>query len=133
MASPAVTQGSGAPLVTITTTTEIAALVSTAFAFNAPTAQGLLISTSVTGATGASTTSMQVRLYRGATISGTLLATWQESAGASSFYSNGGQVLDTAPVSGGQYTLSVQQVGATGNGTVTFANISIEPANLSGA
>ncbi len=134
MSSTAVTQASGAPLVTLTTTSEAAALTSATFPFNAPTASGLLVSGTVTGATGASVTSCQVRVYRGATIGGTQIgSTLQEAQGASSFYSMGFSILDTAPVASAVYTVSVQQVGATGNGTVTFANIAIEVSNPTGA
>lgn len=133
MSSTAVTQGSGAPLVTLTTTAETAALTTNALPYNAPTAQGLLVSGSIAGATGASTTSVQVRVYRGATTGGTLLATYQESAAASNFYSFGFSVLDTAPVASAVYTVSVQQVAATGNGTVTFCSIAVEVANATAA
>jgi len=135
MSSVAVTQASGAPLVALVTTAETAALTSAALPVNAPGAQGILVSGCVTGATGASVTSLQVRVYRGATIGGGVQigVTLQESAGASSFYENGFSVLDTAPGANPQYTVSVQQVAATGNGTVTLANIALEVANATGA
>ncbi len=134
MASPATTQGTGAPLVSLVTTAETAALVSNAFAYNAPGGQGVQVSAVVTGATGASTTSVQIRLYRGGAITGTQIGpTFQQSAAASSFYSADVQWLDTAPAASGQYTVSVQQVAASGNGTVTGANISLEAANATGA
>jgi hypothetical protein len=127
MSSPSVTQASGAPLVTLTTTAETAALTSAAVPFNAPGGQGLFVSGIVTGATGTGTTSVQTRVYRGATISGTLLATLQET-NAAGFYQAGFQVLDSAPGANPVYTVSVQQVGATGNGTVTYVNMAVEPA-----
>lgn len=134
MGSPAVTAGSGAPLVTITTTTEIAALTSTpALPYNAPGAQGILVSGVVTGATGSGVTSCQVRVYRGTAITGTQVGgTLQEAQGASSFYSMDFHVLDTAPAASAQYTVSIQQVGATGNGTVTYAAIALDVANAGG-
>jgi hypothetical protein len=134
MSSPSVTQGSGAPLVSITTTTETAALTSAALPVNAPGAQGVKVSVTVTGATGAGVTSTQLRVYRGSTISGTQIGgTCQEAQGASSFYSMSASVLDTAPGSSQQYTVSVQMVGATGNSTVTYASISAETATATGA
>jgi hypothetical protein len=76
---------------------------------------------------------VQVRIYRGATITGTQLGvTLQVAATASSFYSIGFSVLDTAPGTSPVYTVSVQQVGASGNGTVTIANISAEAATAAG-
>lgn len=134
MASPSVTQATGTPLVALVTTAETAALTSTALPYNSPTGQGLMVSGVVTGATGASVTSCQVRVYRGATTGGTLLGVvLQEAQGASSFYSMAFAVLDSAPVASAVYTVSVQQVGATGNGTVTGCTIAVEPANLTGA
>lgn len=133
MSSASVTQASGAPLVALVTTAETAALTSSALPYNAPGGQGLLVSGCVTGATGASTTSVQVRVYRGTTIGGTQIGvTLQESSAASSFYENGFSILDAAPGAAPQYTVSVQQVGATGNGTVTLANIAVEAANATG-
>lgn len=134
MSSAAVTQATGAPLVTLTTTAETIAITSAVMAYNAPGGQGVLVSGTVTGATGTGVTSCQVRIYRGAAISapaqvGVVL---QEAQGATSFYSMGFQILDSAPVAAAQYTVSVQQIGATGNGTVTLASIALEAANAAG-
>ena len=139
MATPVVTQATGAPLVTLTTTTETAAITSASEVINSPGA-GVLIRGTVTGATGAGVTSCQVRVRIGAnTTSGTLVgAVLQEAQGASSFYSMDFSVLDTskgtaaAPGGTAVYTVTVQQVGATGNGTVTLANVSVQPVNASG-
>jgi len=134
VSSPSVTQGSGAPLVSITTTSETAALTSGAMPVNAPGAQGVKVTATVTGATGAGVTSAQVRLYRGTAITGTQIGgTIQESQGASSFYAMTIQALDTAPAASAQYTVSVQMVGASGNSTVTYANVTAEVATASGA
>jgi hypothetical protein len=132
------TQGSGAPLVTLVTTAETVALVSTTPpSWNAPSAQGAQVTANVTGATGASVTSVQVRIRQGSTVAGALVpnanGVFQESSAASSFYANGITVLDPSPPNPPVYCVTVQQVGATGNGTVTLANISIEPSNASGA
>lgn len=134
MASPAVTQGSGAPLVALVTTAETVALASAVMPYNSPGGQGVLVSGCVTGATGASTTSVQVRVYRGADATGTLIGlVLQESAAASSFYSNSWEILDAAPGVNPKYAVTVQQVAASGNGTVTFASLVLEPANVTGA
>lgn len=134
MAAPYVTQETGAPIVALVTTAETLVLTSGAMPYNAPGGQGVLVSGTVSGATGAGTTSVQLRVYRGTSISGTQVGgTLQEASGASSFYSHDFNFLDTAPGSSAQYTMSVQQVGATGNGTATVASIVIEPATVSGA
>lgn len=133
MSSAAVTQSTGAPLVTLTTTAETAALTSAVLPYNAPGGQGLLVSGIVAGTTGASVTSCQVRVYRGATTGGTQIGVvLQEAQGASSFFSMGFQLLDTAPGVNPQYTVSVQQVAATGNGTVTICSIALEASNAAG-
>lgn len=134
MSSPMVTAASGAPLVSLVTTAETVALATPVLPYNAPGAQGMQVNVCVNGATGASVTSCQVRVYRGATAAGTLLGVvFQEAQGASSFYAMSGTVLDTAPGAAPQYCVTVQQVAATGNGTVTQASISAEAATASGA
>lgn len=131
MSSPAVTQATGAPVVALVTTAETAALTSAALPYNAPGGQGLQVSGIVAGATGAGVTSCQVRVYRGATTGGTQIGgTLQEAQGATSFYSMGFSFVDTAPVASAVYTVSVQQVGASGNGTVTAVSIAVQPATV---
>jgi hypothetical protein len=133
VSSAAVTQATGAPLVTLTTTAETAVITSGVLPYNAPGGQGVLVSGLVAGATGASVTSCQVRVYRGATTGGTQVGvTLQEAQGASSFYSMGFSILDTTPGANPQYTVSVQQVGATGNGTATIGSVALEAANAAG-
>lgn len=126
---------------TLTTTAETVAITSPVLAVNAPNGQGVLISGTVAGATGTGVTSVQVRVRIGSnTTSGTVVGlVMQESAAASSFYSFGFSVLDTsvgtpsAPSGNAVYSVTVQQVGATGNGTVTLASVAIETANALGA
>lgn len=140
MSSASAAQATGTPLVTLTTTAETAAITSNALAVNAPGGEGVLIQGTVTGATGAGVTSCQVRIRQGAnTTTGTVVgAVMQEAQGASSFYSMAFSVLDTSvgtaanPSGTAQYTVTVQQVGATGNGTVTLASVAVEAANLGG-
>ncbi len=134
MSSPAMTQASGAPLVTLTTTAETAALTCTALPINAPGAQGMQVMATVTGATGASVTSCQVRVRQGSGVGGAVVGgVFQESQGASSFYAMSVTVLDPSPPNPAVYTVTVQQVGATGNGTVTLANMGLEVATATGA
>ena len=136
MSSAAVTQATGAPLVTLTTTAETAALTSNVLPYNAPGGQGVLISGTVAGATGTGVTSCQVRIRKGSGTGGAQVtdanSTLQEAQGASSFYTMNFSVLDPAPAANAQYTVTVQQVGATGNGTVTIASIALEAANAAG-
>lgn len=141
MSSASTVQGTGAPLATLTTTAETVALTSAVLPVNAPAGQGVLIAGTVTGATGTGVTSVQVRVRAGAnTTSGTVIgAVMQEAQGASSFYSMSFAILDTsvgvpsAPSGNAVYSVTVQQVGATGNGTVTLASVGIETSNALGA
>lgn len=137
MSSPAVTQVTSTT--TLTTTAETAAATSPAVTVNAPGGQGIQIQGTVSGATGAGVTSVQVRVRAGSGTGGAVIgAVMQEAQAASSFYSMAFSVLDTsvgvpsAPTGQAQYTVTVQQVGATGNGTVTLANIGAEAANAGG-
>lgn len=139
MSAPAINQAQGAPIVALVTTAETAVLTTTAFPVNAA-GQGVRISGSVAGATGAGVTSCQVRIRQGAGTGGTVVASavFQEAQGASSFYSMAFDVLDTtvgvvgAPAGAPVYTVTVQQVGATGNGTATFCMAGVETANAGG-
>jgi hypothetical protein len=134
MSSPVVTQASGAPLATLTTTTETTALSTPGQPFNAPGAAGVLVQASVTGATGAAATSVQIRVRQGSGTSGNVVGLVnQVGVSASSFYQGSVSVLDTSPPSPLVYTVTVQQVSATGNGTVTLASIALETATASGA
>lgn len=139
MSSPTVAQVTSTT--TLTTTTETPAVTTPVLAVNAPGGQGVLIQGTVTGATGTGVTSVQVRVRQGNnTITGTVVgAVMQEAQAASSFYSMAFSVLDASvgvaatPAGNAQYTVTVQQVGATGNGTVTMACAGAETANAIGA
>lgn len=98
-----------------------------------------MVRATVSGATGAGVTSCQVRIRKGtdttgAVVGGTTAGVFQEAQGASSFYSMNVAALDTSlgvaatPSGEATYTVTVQQVGASGNGTVILANLSVEPA-----
>lgn len=139
MSSPAITQATGAPVVALVTTAETAALTTPAFPVNGA-GQGVRISGSVAGATGTGVTSVQVRVRAGAGTGGAIVANavFQEAQAASSFYSMAFDILDTSvgvpatPAGNPVYTVTVQQVGATGNGTVTVALVGVETANAAG-
>jgi hypothetical protein len=71
--------------------------------------------------TGTASTGVNYRLRRGTDISGTLLgaAAWLDTQSAGVSYSRGGGYVDNPGVAAGlYYSLSVQQVAATGNATV---------------
>ena len=135
MASPVITQATGAPIVALVTTAETIVLTTAALPYNAPGGAGLSVGGTVSGATGAGTTSVQLRVYRGTAISGPaqIGGTLQEASGASSFYSHDFNFLDATPGVNPQYTVTIQQVGATGNGTATYASFVLEAVTSTGA
>lgn len=74
--------------------------------------------------TGAGTTSLQLRVRRGTTLSGPQVGqTAQQTCTAAAPAQIGIQVDDVPPESSNlSYVLTVQQVGATGNGTAVWSN-----------
>lgn len=138
MSSPAIVQNTGTT--TLTTTAETVACTTPPLPVNAPGGQGVLIQGCVTGATGAGVTSVQVRIRQGVGTGGAVVGgVLQEAQAASSFYSMSFSVVDNtvgvpgAAVGTPQYTVTVQQVGATGNGTATLAEAGAETVNAQGA
>lgn len=138
MGSPSIVQAS--PGTALVTTAETVAATTPVLNVD-QVGQGVQISGTVTGATGAGVTSVQVRVRAGAGLAGAVVASavFQEAQGASSFYSMAFQLVDTtvgvpgAPQGQVQYTVTVQQVGATGNGTIAFVQVSAETANIGGS
>ena len=131
---------------TLTTTSETVAAVTPPRNIDqgGPYAQGNLIQAVVSGATGAAATSVQVRVRQGtnggvgATApAGTQVgSTVQVSVTAAGFHGVAISVLDATAFAlinpAAQYAVSVQQVAATGNGSVTQAQISEESCNSLG-
>jgi hypothetical protein len=71
--------------------------------------------------TGAGTGQLTYRIRRGTTTAGTLVnaLAWQDAAAASTAYVRGGCYVDSpGSVAEQVYSLTMQQTGATGNGTV---------------
>lgn len=141
MASSSALTATGAPLVSLVTTTEAVALTSNALNVNSPQGQGVLITGLVTGVAGTGATSIQVRVRQGAnTITGTTVFGPSSAAvTAGQPYAIPIRVLDTsiavpsAPSGQAVYSLTAVQVGASGNGTVTMASVDLTVANASGA
>lgn len=129
---------------TLTTTSETVAAVTPARAVNNPGGQGVLVQALVSGATGAAATSVQVRIRQGANggvgataPAGTQVGgTVQVAVTASSFHAVAISILDSSAFgilnAAAQYAVTVQQVAATGNGSVTQAQIAEESCNQFG-
>lgn len=114
----------------VVTTTETGLAINPAFNFNNPGGQGNEIRGVVNITAGTGTTAVTVRVRQGSGSSGAIVgaaATHTLAAGASASipYS----FID--PATSGtaqQYTATIQQVGASGNGTVNVATMAILPS-----
>lgn len=98
---------------------------------NQPGGDGVLISGIVTGTTGAGTTAIVVRVRQGNGLAGAILPnSTTVQVGASLNTSAPFACLDpvTSYPAGNTYTVTVQQTGATGNGSNYNTTISSEPS-----
>lgn len=121
-----------APGTTITTTTETVAANIPAFPVQAALqGQGVVIEGAVIVATGAGVTAIQVKLRVGQnnTTTAQVDATEPVAAGASGTFSASFEFVDLtyADLASG-YTITVTQVGATGNGTVSQVDWDVDLA-----
>ena len=113
-----------AAAVTITTTTEKVAATTLPLTTDGAN-QTVNIDASGEVTTGTGTTSIQIRVRRGTGITGTQVGVTQTiTTTAGNLYPFSIQVADTpGEVDGQQYVVTVQQVAATGNGTIDQAAI----------
>lgn len=123
----AVTVLSATPVVT---TAETAAATSTAFSVNDPGGQGVRVSGAVNVTTGVGCTGLTIRVCRGGAAGGPLVGNaLPVTIGASASVSVPFDVVDPQlQAQAQQYTVTVQQAGATGNATVNQATICCEAA-----
>lgn len=115
----------------IPTTTETAVLVFTIPPLNNPAGQGVEINASVSFTAGTGTTSAQVRVRQGNGVAGAVVgAIAQAPTTAGIENSLDALVLDPtlSYPTGNTYTVTVQQVGASGNGTMIYASAVTNPA-----
>lgn len=114
---------------TITTTTELVVAVVTVLSGSGDV--GIWFSGDVKLTTGAGTTAVTIRLRQGNGISGTIIdSTAALPIGAAVTTQAPFNLFDTSQWSsqagGGVYSLTVQQTGATGNGTVNGGHLGVE-------
>lgn len=111
--------------VTVTTTSETAAVTSPAQGISPPTASlGLVVRGNVNFTAGTGATAVTIRVRQGSGITGTLVGNaLTVTVAAGSSYDLAFDVVDTSPVPAQQYTVTVTQTAATGNGTVNQADI----------
>lgn len=116
--------------VTLTTTSETALLSSTVNLENQPTGQGVSVNGNFNVLAGTGTTALTIRVRAGNGIAGALIGTavtYTLAAGASATVPYG--VLDPTLIGTVQYTVTCQQTGASGNGTVNQTFMSLEPSS----
>lgn len=111
---------------TVVTTAETAAVVSDPIT---PATDGakVIISGHINITSGAGVTGLVIRIRRGNGVSGTLIGETEPGALGASATDNFPFAITDFPgaVAGQQYTASVVQTGATGNGTINNASITV--------
>lgn len=118
---------------TLTTTTETVAATSTTNIENQPGGQGVCINGVVNVTAGTGTTAVTIRVRAGSGITGTVIGNAVVHTLAAAAVANiPFETLDNsagALVGTVTYSVTVQQTGASGNGTVNQATIMLEPSN----
>lgn len=117
---------------TLVTTAETACVTLPSFTPDNPQGQGIVVSGDINISPGTGTTSLVLKLRQGAnTVTGTQVG--NSITVASSVSAVGFNWLDTSALAlndpaGMQYTVTVTQTGATGNGTVSAATVTAQSA-----
>jgi hypothetical protein len=120
--------------VTLVTTAETAVATTVARAVNAPGSQGQIVSGMVNITEGTAGTGGTIRVRAGNGTGGALIGVAQPytlAAAASDSFPFA--VIDPTVSGTVQYTVTVQQTAATGNGTVNTTTVSEQTANAAGA
>jgi hypothetical protein len=115
----------------LVTTAETAVLTFTIPPENNPAGQGIYIDATVVLTTGASTTAVQVRIRQGTGVAGALVGVMDQTQVLAATANEGAGCAAVDPTlvypAGNTYTVTVQQVAATGNGTMAQAVASVAP------
>jgi hypothetical protein len=115
----------------LVTTTETAVLTFTIPPENQPSGQGIYIDANVILTTGAATTAVQVRIRQGSGVAGAVVGVMEQTQVAAATANEGASCAAVDPTlvypAGNTYTVTVQQVAATGNGTMAQALASVAP------
>jgi hypothetical protein len=115
----------------LVTTAETAVLTFTTAPENQPTGQGLYIDANCIVTTGAAATALQVRVRQGAGTAGAIVGVVAQSQCAASTADELASCAALDPTTnypaGNTYTVTVQQVAATGNGTMAQVTASVAP------
>ena len=111
---------------TVTTTTETVGATIGPFNINDPGGQGILLEGILSITAGTGTTSVTCRLRQGTGITGTVVGNAvSQTVTAGNTYLLSPMALDTTlSATNQQYVITVQQTGATANGTINYAVLS---------
>lgn len=116
----------------LVTTTETAVLTFTIPPENNPTGQGVYIDVNCVLTTGASVTAVQIRVRQGVGTAGALVGVMAQTqvAAATANEQAGAAMVDPTLtyLAGNTYTVTVQQVAATGNGAMQQVIANTQPA-----
>lgn len=115
----------------VPTTTETAVLTITIPPEQNPTGQGVYLDANVIITTGAAATAVQCRIRQGNGVGGAVVGAMSQTQVAAATANEQASVVALDPTlsypAGNTYTLTVQQVAATGNGTMVQASITTQP------
>lgn len=114
-----------ASAVTVTTTSETAAVVTPALPVSPPgAATGIVIRGNINFTAGTGATFVTIRVRQGSGTGGTAVYTGTPvTVVAAAVYDLAFEAIDTSLVPASQYTVTVTQTAASGNGTVNQAEI----------
>ena len=115
----------------LVTTAETAVLTFTIPPEGNPGGQGIYIDVNCVVTTGAATTALQIRVRQGSGVGGAIVGVMAQTqvAAATANEQAGAGVLDPTLIypAGNTYTVTVQQVAATGNGTMLSVLANTQP------
>jgi len=131
MANLHVAQNTGAQ--TVVTTTELAVAQLNPYQVENPGGTGVQLSGEIAGTAGTGTTAVVARIRQGNGITGTVVGNpVTVSVTAGNTYEINPTVEDVNNLLGDiGYSLTIQQTGATANGSVSLANLTAQSATLS--
>jgi hypothetical protein len=131
MANLHVAQNTGAQ--TVTTTTELAVAQLNPYQVENPGGTGVELAGEIAGTAGTGTTAVVARIRQGNGITGTVVGNpITVSVTAGNTYEINPTVEDVNNLLGDiGYSLTIQQTGATANGSVSLANLTAQSATLS--
>lgn len=130
MSSSHTVQTTGGGVSPVTTAETVVATITIPPENQGSNADGIYLTGTVAGTTGAGTTQVAIRVRIGTLTGAQVGYTFTSNATASALWSGGFDCLDgvTSYPAGNTYVITVQQTGATGNGTLFNAAVTASPS-----